>query len=514
MADPISSENELFESLRKQVDHKKLEEQSKSVLDRELSSSAKAQERLKELISTNSTLPVKISSIQVIGGTQTRQSFLDRLINSIGKEKNNTTLTLSEALREADVIADKLSRFGIYHPKILTYVDTSEKHYPNLTPIPIDIYFKTQERGRVSLKTGTDFGNAEGSAYGNLTWRNIFGGAELLNLNASAGTRTRSAYQATFETPLFSDPDKKIGLDIFASSTLKPWASHEEVNKGVGLRYDWVSKSESRHQIGYTGLWRQITGLATDASRTIRHEAGDSVKSSITHIWTSDHRDHPLQPTRGYLLKSISEIAGWGPLQGDVGFLKTEIESAFAFPLRVPGLKDENGISFTNGFRAGVLYPIPTGFGKETSPSRINDRFILGGPTDVRGFKISGLGPRDGQDSVGGDIYAAASTNLLIPFPKTGKDSPLRFQIFANAGRLLALSGERSKETNKLDYRKNLVNTVSELTNGLPSLAAGVGLVYLHPVARFELNFCLPFVLRKGEESRKGLQFGVGINFL
>jgi outer membrane protein insertion porin family len=62
--------------------------------------------------------------------------------------------------------------------------------------------------------------------------------------------------------------------------------------------------------------------------------------------------------------------------------------------------------------------------------------------------------------------------------------------------------------------QESIYNTVSELANGLPSLAAGVGIVYAHPVARFELNFSLPLVLRRGEEGRKGLQFGVGINFL
>jgi len=39
-------------------------------------------------------------------------------------------------------------------------------------------------------------------------------------------------------------------------------------------------------------------------------------------------------------------------------------------------------------------------------------------------------------------------------------------------------------------------------------------LVYAHPVARFELNFSLPLVVRKHEESRKGVSFGIGINFL
>jgi outer membrane protein insertion porin family len=57
-------------------------------------------------------------------------------------------------------------------------------------------------------------------------------------------------------------------------------------------------------------------------------------------------------------------------------------------------------------------------------------------------------------------------------------------------------------------------STVAHLGDGIPSMAAGVGVVYAHPVARFELNFSLPLVLRRGEEGRKGLQFGVGINFL
>jgi outer membrane protein insertion porin family len=38
--------------------------------------------------------------------------------------------------------------------------------------------------------------------------------------------------------------------------------------------------------------------------------------------------------------------------------------------------------------------------------------------------------------------------------------------------------------------------------------------VYAHPMARFEINFSLPLVSRAKEETRKGLSFGVGIEFL
>ena len=64
------------------------------------------------------------------------------------------------------------------------------------------------------------------------------------------------------------------------------------------------------------------------------------------------------------------------------------------------------------------------------------------------------------------------------------------------------------------EVKQSVSNAVRELGNGLPTMSAGFGLVYAHPVARFELNFSLPLVVRKHEEARKGVSFGIGINFL
>lgn len=228
-----------------------------------------------------------------------------------------------------------------------------------------------------------------------------------------------------------------------------------------------------------------------------------------------------MLPSRGYLLKTVSELAGLGPLRGDVAFGKLELESQAAVPIPIPGIQGGSGVSFTAGLRGGLLYPLTPGGQPEASQSRINDRFQLGGPTDVRGFRLSGLGPRDGQDAVGGDVYAAGGASLLVPLPRVGKDTPLRLQAFVNGGRLLALKdapGSSSSEKDGSDSARNaagsLMSTMGELTKELPSCAAGVGLVYAHPTARFELNFSLPLVIRKGEEGRKGFSFGVGINFL
>ena len=103
---------------------------------------------------------------------------------------------------------------------------------------------------------------------------------------------------------------------------------------------------------------------------------------------------------------------------------------------------------------------------------------------------------------------------MFFPLPRVGADKPLRLQAFINGGRLLALKGPGKDGTDEKGVKQSVASTIAEMGNGLPSMAAGVGLVYAHPVARFELNFSLPLVLRIGEDARKGLQFGIGINML
>jgi len=266
-------------------------------------------------------------------------------------------------------------------------------------------------------------------------------------------------------------------------------------------------------------MWRTITGLSPNASNAVRAEARDTFKSSITYTWLNEQRDYPLLPSKGYMAKATAELAGVGPLKGDVAFLKSEVDSQVAIPVAVPGIASAatSGVALTGSFRGGLLYPLALAGQPQPQPSYINDRFILGGPSDVRGFKIAGLGPHDAGDALGGDVYAAASAALLLPFPNVGPDTPLRLQLFANAGRLVALRGRSKGDAEGWSaegVRDAVRDAVKKVGDGWPSAAAGFGVIYAHPMARLELNFSLPLVIRKGEETRKGLSLGVGIDFM
>lgn len=512
---------QVFEQLRKPIDPKVVEQREKEINDRIYASYEKAEKRQNELISLNSTAPVTISSIRVLNANHTRHGFLEHIFHPVltQNRQNEEYYTLREALTEVSKAVDKLNRLDIFQQPISTYVDKAEQTDPSTTPTDHAVFVSVKERGRYTIKTGTEAGSSEGSAYLNVTLRNIFGGAERLNGHASLGTRTRETYSATFDTPILANPDLRWEIGGMKSSTVKPWASHEEILRGGQSRLLWQTSPFTKHDFTYSGFWRQITGLAEKASPTVRADAGDSFKSSISHTFTHDTRDIPMLPSRGVLFKTVSELAGgFGQYKGDVAFAKLQFESQAAVPIPIPGVKGDSGVSFTAGLRGGLLAPLPLSGDGYPVQSRINDRFQLGGPTDVRGFRLSGLGPRDGQDAVGGDVFAAGGASLLFPLPRTGKDTPLRLQAFINGGRLLSLRDTRKKGDDSPmtmgDVTNGLTRTVQDLTNSLPSTAAGFGIVYAHPAARVEVNFSLPLVVRKGEEGRKGLSFGIGLDFL
>ncbi|KAL9023712.1 MAG: hypothetical protein Q9196_007027, partial [Gyalolechia fulgens] len=497
MAGQIDPEDSIFETLRKKDDANAQEEKSQLVNGKERALYEKQQKRLGELIEANTTLPCTVSSVRVLGAVNTRPNFLKRIVDPLLSANKDRPYTLSEAIRETQYAADQLRRHGIFHDPISITVDRPDRTDPSSTPTDVDLYLSVREKARIAFKVGTEAGNTEGSAFANVYLRNLFGGAESLSLNAAQGTRTRTAYHGSFEAPILADPDFRAEVGALASSTQKTWASHEEVLKGGWTKFRWLGRG-GKHELGYSGIWRQVTGLAEKASPTVRGDAGDSVKSSITYSVTNDQRDYPLLPHRGYFTKSTLELAGWGPLQGDVAFGKAEMEGQGAIAIPIPGVPGHSGVSLTTGFRAGLIYPLPLGLDSTFQPSRINDRFQLGGPTDVRGFRLGGLGPSDGNDAVGGDLYAAGSANLLVPLPRLGSEKPFRIQAFINGGRLLALKQSEREKMDAASVRRNVSSTIAEFGNGLPSMAAGVGLVYGHPVARFELNFSLPLVIRKG----------------
>ncbi|CAO3585383.1 unnamed protein product [Absidia cylindrospora] len=340
---------------------------------------------------------------------------------------------------------------------------------------------------------------------GSITVRNVFGGAETLESVASFGNRTSSAFQFTLSSPVKANPDSKIDINahhILRNNTF--YSSYEELSRGCGLRYKTVS-GFGYHEFSYDCTWRSIDKLSPSASLSIRDEAGQSLKSSINHTFIRERRNDMLLPSNGHYLRLSQELAGVLGI-GNASFFKSELETQVCH--QIGGgqlLKNEDnelvgihpGLVFSLGFKAGWLANLDG----DKKASTVSDRFLLGGPLSVRGFKTAGIGPRDYKDALGGDIYWSTGVSAIAPLP-TFESKPIRAHAFINAGTSIPWSTGTSTQ----DTARSLMQS--------PSVAVGLGLIYRHSIARLELNYCVPLTAARGDQVHRGLQFGIGLNFL
>ncbi|KAI8645410.1 surface antigen-domain-containing protein [Parasitella parasitica] len=461
---------------------------------------AEASRRLFALLEQSAGSKAHVNAITILGTKQTRPGFLEKATRNVLEAK-----TYADVINSAQQVAEKLQRFDIFEG-VQILLDNASDSDPLAPPDSINVVYQVKEKSRVFLKTGTEIGNNEGNMNGSITVRNVFGGAELLETVASFGTRNSSAFQFSLSKPVDASPDSRIDINahrVLCNNTLA--SSYEELARGAGLRFKTVSKL-GYHELSYDMTWRSIDRVSPNASLSIRQQAGDSLKSSINHVFVRERRDDILLPSNGHYIRIAQELSGLFGL-GNAHFFKTELESQYCkqFGGGHILLDKENkeflgvhpGFVVSTTFRAGCLANLSDG----DKASTVSDRFFLGGPLSVRGFRNAGIGPRDYKDALGGHMYWAAGVSVIAPLPKL-ESKALRAHAFVNAGTNIPWQPSTSLQDTKQALSQS------------PSISAGLGLIYRHSIARIELNYCVPLTAARGDQIKRGLQLGIGLNFL
>ena len=126
---------------------------------------------------------------------------------------------------------------------------------------------------------------------------------------------------------------------------------------------------------------------------------------------------------------------------------------------------------------------------------------------------------RYGEYAIHLSLYYVAS--LVTNIPRV-PHWPLKFHAFVNAGQLDSLQGGMSHHLG-LAVASNLTSPRPAATSlkdavrasiSQPSVSAGVGLIYAFDPVRVELNFGVPLAARKSDGFRRGVQMGIGLEFL
>lgn len=438
---------------------------------------------LDELMAENSTLPVNTKNVQITNAENFRESFLQAQFQPLLLRNLTTLSAFCHLLQESYT---RLQKHEILDKGLVSLHVLPKNMWTQSSPNTMDIVpvFNIIPSKRLFAKTGTNIGNGEGDGYIQFQLKNLFGGAEKLVFDAVTGTRTPSLYLLNYLMPVNNSPYWLWDTLLFINTRKQEWIQSSVHSQGV------ISKVSTR----FDGGWNfdgaiEATGRALEnhgsRSLDVISQLGRSSKLSLMLNAKYDSRDHHVTPTLGQYARFGLEYAGLRATS--VNFIKLVWEGQAARKL-----SENHSLVLSN--KAGVLL-------SSNGISSPIDRFHIGGPNDVRSFIMNGLGPKDQNSAVGGDYFVTGGVSLISHIPKTASDSGFRLHNFVNFGRLLAQNG---------DCWSQMASNM--LTNH--SIGVGSGILYNHPMARFELNFVLPLAASRTDSLRKGIQYGVGISFL
>ncbi|MDR1827204.1 MAG: BamA/TamA family outer membrane protein, partial [Methylobacteriaceae bacterium] len=179
----------------------------------------------------------------------------------------------------------------------------------------------------------------------------------------------------------------------------------------------------------------------------IKEAAGDRWTSMAGVTFNYSTLDNKKNPRSGWYIDVRPEVAGIGGdakyfrIAGDVRYYH-EINDDFVGMIRLQG----GHIRAFGGEKLNIL-----------------DHYFLG-PSLVRGFAPSGIGPRDISNgdsrasAIGGTTYFGGTVEVQFPVFGLPKELGMKGAIFADAGTLFGYEGQTSFDLNKDGQINGIIN--------------------------------------------------------
>ena len=263
---------------------------------------------------------------------------------------------------------------------------------------------KVTEKNTGAFSFGAGYGNLENMFLtASIAERNLFGRGQTLSLKGQLGAKT-TRYTLSFTEPWLFDIPLSAGADVYSWNY--SFSTYDKDSFGGNLRLGYPLIDYTRISLTYTYDIADIKNVDEDAANSIKNDAGENIKSSITTRVRYDSRNDRFHPTKGSSHNASYEFAGLG---GTVGFNKIIGETGWYFPMILKTV--------------GVLHG-KAGYVKSLEGKTLPDyeKFYMVGIDALRGFERDDLSPRDSDGSeIGGNKFVQFNAEVRFPLvPQAG----------------------------------------------------------------------------------------------
>jgi outer membrane protein insertion porin family len=378
-----------------------------------------------------------VERINIRGNSRTMDQVIRREVDMAEGDAFNRVIV--------DRAERRLNNLNYFEPVRIT-------REPGSAPDRVVLNVGIQEKPTGELNLGAGYSSTDGIIGDiSVSERNFLGRGQFVRAAFGIG-QFRQNVDFSFTEPYFLDRRLAAGFDVFFRRNLPSRNSpFRQELQGAGLRLGVELMEDVTLGLRYRAyeqrvqlpdsLWdcniAPLNPNLTAAQRSAfpvclqNGEASLALKSSVGRTFVSmpglslvvNKLDNNRDPRNGFYGEINLDVAGLG---GDSRFVRTTADARYYVPVI-----DDTVVMLRA--QAGNI----TGYGGRDV--RLVDAFFRGGDF-VRGFELSGIGPRDvsalnpSNDALGSRTYIGASAELQFNIPFLPESSGVRTALFIDAG--------------------------------------------------------------------------------
>jgi len=405
------------------------------------------------------------------------EKFYVNKVNIFGNSVTNENVIRNQlVIDEGDPFNDILFNKSINNLKQLNFfrnvsaqIDTNDQDKTK----NINISVEEKPTGEISL--GAGFGTSGGTVAFSVKENNFLGNGIGLNTSLSLSTNSIKG-QFSYFNPNFKNTDKSIYYNIEATELDRLTNFGYKSNKlGFSLGTNFEYFDDLNLGLGFQNYLEKIT---TDSSASIRQksQAGNYWDTFLDIDFNYDKRNQKYQTTSGFLSNYNVKL----PLISEGLTLSNEYIYKLFTELY------ENNLTTTS-----FLFSFANSL--NNTEIKLSERLFV--PSrNLRGFESGKIGPKDGNDFVGGNFISTLNFSSTLPQILENNQN-LDFLFFFDAANIWGVDYDSS-----IDDKSGLRSSI------------GVGVDWLTPIG--PLNFSLAQPLsKKSTDITETFRFNLGTTF-
>ncbi|QXK91628.1 outer membrane protein assembly factor BamA [Neoehrlichia mikurensis] len=405
-------------------------------------------------------------------------------INNINIKNNTRTLDYvirrQLSISEGDVYNSSIVKTSQQNVLNLGFFEDVNVETQKINDNLIDLNFNLKEKGTGSFDIGAGFSSMTGLVGKiSIQERNLLGTGKTFAFKLE---RSLTNFSSAIDliTPYFLDSNVSLGMGLFYSQQ-KNQANEQRIlpsdtsvfsssSTGFSTRLSYNITNNIIGALSYSYKYNHIYNVNRNASALIKEQEGKNIDSSVGYSLIYSNIDNMYQPRNGVFVKIEQSLSGIG---GTLHYIKTEGFATYLHPILQ---KINNDIIIKIKSSLGYV------FAYNNEQVKIGQRFFIGS-NNIRGFSISGIGPRDKTtyDALGGNFYFSLINQ--VDFPIGLPDNlGIKGSLFIDAATLFGLD---YKVQDNYDNSKSL------------RIAIGFGFSWKSPFGPVRIDFGFPIKQEK-----------------